>query len=340
MSTNFIPLDIALDVISRGYAPVPVSLKTKKPYLDEWQNLRITAETAPEYFNGSKINVGAIMGPASDGLTDVDLDCMEAVRLAPYFLPPTGSIYGRPGKRRSHYLYKTNDPDDKASIKMQDENRKVLVELRMGGGGRGAQSVMPGSLHPSGEHYEWDEDGIVATTTCATLKAAIAKIAAGAFLARHWPEGSRHDAALRCGGFLARCGWQPDDIGDFMVLVQDAAKVADHDHIENGRKAAVDGAHHQLESGQGYGLPAMGEMFGEDVAKQLAKLIGYYAERQMPAAARGLRWREVTKRGHPVASFFNARVAVAALGVTCRYDLFHHNPRMWWNRSRMDGRRA
>jgi hypothetical protein len=130
--------------------------------------------------------------PSWDGLTDVDLDCLEAVRLAPHFLPPTGSIYGRPGKRRSHYLYKTNDPDEKASIKQTDENRKVLVELRMGGGGKGAQSVMAGSLHPSGELYEWDEDGVVATTTCATLKAAIAKIAAGALLARHWPEGSRH----------------------------------------------------------------------------------------------------------------------------------------------------
>jgi hypothetical protein len=262
--------------------------------------------------------------PSWDGLTDVDLDCLEAVRLAPHFLPPTGSIYGRPGKRRSHYLYKTNDPDEKASIKQTDENRKVLVELRMGGGGKGAQSVMAGSLHPSGELYEWDEDGVVATTTCATLKAAIAKIAAGALLARHWPEGSRHDASLRVGGFLARCGWEPDAIGDFLVAVQEVAGVQDNTHIEGGRKAAVDAANYQLETGQGYGSPAMAEMFGEDVAKQLAKLIGYYAERQMPAAARGLRWREVTKRGHPVASLFNARVAVAALGVTCRYDLFHH----------------
>jgi hypothetical protein len=49
-------------VIARGYAPVPVSLKTKKPYLEEWPKLRITAETALEYFNGAKINVGAIMG--------------------------------------------------------------------------------------------------------------------------------------------------------------------------------------------------------------------------------------------------------------------------------------
>jgi hypothetical protein len=64
MPTNFSndPLKIALDVIARGYAPVPVSLKTKKPYLEEWPKLRITAETALEYFNGAKINVGAIMG--------------------------------------------------------------------------------------------------------------------------------------------------------------------------------------------------------------------------------------------------------------------------------------
>ena len=149
---------IALDLISRGIAPVPVPVG-KQPTRKQWQLLRITAAEVPAYFRGKGINVGAIMGPASGHLTDVDLDCLEAMELAPFFLPETHSIYGRPSKRQSHWLYTCKDPWPKASIKMQDEHGGCIVEMRMGGGGKGAQSVMPGSIHPSGENYEWDEDG-------------------------------------------------------------------------------------------------------------------------------------------------------------------------------------
>ena len=54
------------------------------------------------------------------------------------------------GKRRSHHLYTCQDPEPKANIKLLDENGGCIVELRLGGGGKGAQSVMPGSIHTSG----------------------------------------------------------------------------------------------------------------------------------------------------------------------------------------------
>jgi hypothetical protein len=128
---------------------------------------------------------------------------------------------------------------------------------------------------------------------------------------------------LRVGGFLARCEWEADDISNFVVAVQEVAGVEDQTHIENGRKAAVDATNYHMEDGKGYGLPAMAEMFGEPTAKLIAKLIGY-REAQLPAAARGLNWRQVSEKGRIYATLHNARVAVAALGVECRYDLFHH----------------
>jgi hypothetical protein len=36
-----------------------------------------------------------ILGPPSSGLTDIDLDCPEAIGLASYFLPRTGAVFGR-----------------------------------------------------------------------------------------------------------------------------------------------------------------------------------------------------------------------------------------------------
>ena len=133
------PRQIALDLIARKIAPVPVPHGAKNPVIKKWQLLQITEADVPRYFPGH-CNVGALMGPASRGLTDVDLDCKEAVALAGFFLPATGSKYGRPGKRTSHYLYTCNDPDPKAWIKWMDEKKACIVELRLGGGGKGSRA--------------------------------------------------------------------------------------------------------------------------------------------------------------------------------------------------------
>jgi predicted P-loop ATPase len=313
-------LAIALDLIARGIKPVPVPRNKKNPVIPRWQHLDITAANAAEYFNGAALNVGAIMGPKSGGLTDVDLDCAEAVKLAPYFLPETHSIYGRAGKRRSHYLYTCADPDQKASIKLTDENKAVIVELRMGGGGKGSQSIAPGSRHPSGEVYERDEDGHRARAPCSALKAAITKIATATMLARHWPERNRHDACLRVGGFLARVGWDTDAIGDFMVAVQEVAGVDDPTHVDGGRKAATDQADKHREDGNGYGLPAMIETFGEAAARQIARHIGYRGS-ETRTSSDGF---EVDAQGRKLArSQHNIRTAMEKLDVEVSYDIFH-----------------
>jgi hypothetical protein len=269
MATN--ALNIALDVIARGIAPVPVPVGKKGPTIKGWQHLEITAENAAEHFNGQALNVGAIMGPRSRGLTDVDLDCREALALAPYFLPRTGSIYGRASKRRSHYLYLCPDPPDKAGVKYLDETKAMIVELRLGGGGKGAQSIWPGSLHTSGELYEFDEDGEQGRVAFTDLDLAARKIAIGVLLIRHWPAtGSRHDAALTVGGFLARLGWSADEIADFVEAV--ATEAADDD-IANRVGAARDSASRLADGGAVYGLPQMIELFDDAVARTCLKIV-------------------------------------------------------------------
>ena len=274
-------LSIALDAIDRGIAPVPVPIGRKGPVIKNWQHLTITRENAGQYFNGTALNVGAIMGPRSGGLTDVDLDCPEAVKLAPYFLPATNSVYGRAGKRRSHYLYKCSDPDRKAVIKLNDERKAGIVELRLGGGGKGAQSVMPGSQHKTGELYEWDDDAEPAQATCAELKAAVTKIAVGTIMMRHWPpRGGQHEAALTVGGFLARAGWSADEVAHFVEAV-----TREHGEAEepaaHGRTAR-DSAERHAEGGQVFGLPGLQEQFGELAANRIAKLVGYHGEQAVP----------------------------------------------------------
>ena len=100
--------DVALNAIARGWAPVPVSHQTKKPWLPNWPQLRITAETVGAYFDKQRpCNCGVILGSPSGGLTDVDLDVPATIDCAPYFLLPTPAVYGRKSKRKSHWLYIT-----------------------------------------------------------------------------------------------------------------------------------------------------------------------------------------------------------------------------------------
>jgi hypothetical protein len=276
---------IALDVIRRGYAPVPIPVGEKNPTLPRWQHLRITAEMVPQYFtnaNGIEYNVGAIMGAASGNLADMDLDCGEAIALAQYFLPNTGAIYGRPGKRRSHWLYICTDlataAPVKAAIQLKDENRVMICEFRFGGGGRGAQSVMPGSVHTSGEHYEYDADGAPGQVTFAVLQTANMKIAVAALLVRHWPQlGGRNEAALILGGLLARAGWSEDEIFYFVEIVANNGGSED----PHARAAGAASAHAAHARGDNvYGFPAFAEFFGAALAKKIAKLLGYRATDQ------------------------------------------------------------
>jgi hypothetical protein len=314
-------LDIALELLGRNIAPVPVPIGKKSPRIPGWQNLQITAENAGQYFNGAALNVGMQMGPKSGHLTDIDLDCPEAVRLARYFLPPTGSKYGRPSKRKSHWLYTCSDPIEQAVIKLNDENRKGILELRLGGGGKGAQSIAPGSIHPSGEHYEWDNDGPRASERCSVLHDAIKKIAAATIVIRHWPPTEGHEAALRVGGLLARAGWDAEAIGHFVVAVQEVAGVTDQLHLEDNRRTAVSAVEHMANGGNVYGLPALSDLFGDAPARQIAKIIGYRGSSDRAVNSQGF---ETDGNGRLLEkSQGNIRLAMDLMDIEVRFDAFH-----------------
>jgi hypothetical protein len=202
-------LDTALAYIRRGWSPVPVPFQAKGPVLHNWQQLRITEQDAVQFFNGSAQNIGVLLGPLSGGLTDVDLDCPEALALADTFLPFTEACFGRRSNPRSHRLYKTSlsETEKKATLTFKDpETGAMLVEVRIGGD-TAAQTVFPGSVHPSGEEIEWADHGEPAKVEGEVLKRYVSGLAAVSLLARYWPtEGSGHEAALVLGGFLARCG--------------------------------------------------------------------------------------------------------------------------------------
>jgi len=94
----------------------------------------------------------------SAGLVDVDLDCEEAIELAPLYLPETGAIFGRKSAPKSHWLYIA----DGANFAKFDDSiaQDTLLKLRAEGRNGGAQiSLGPPSI-ADGEAREWHGDVI------------------------------------------------------------------------------------------------------------------------------------------------------------------------------------
>jgi len=234
------PLAIARGYLERGWNPIPVSRRTKKPIGNGWQHRRLDSETVIEAFNRADMNVGVQLGPMSSGLTDVDLDCPEAVAIGSMLLPDSNNIFGRAGKPRSHWLYGTTLADKiaKACLQFKDVDGTMMLELKIGGGGKGTQSVFPGSTHTSGEAIEWDQDGELVTVDDDKLLQQVRCLAVAVILARHWPAGgSRHDAALTVGGFLARAGLNENDV--VLMLKAIATAAGDEEREDRARTSAA-----------------------------------------------------------------------------------------------------
>ena len=275
-------LDVALGVIERGWNPVPVGFKSKAPSAGEgWEKLVIDAEAAPQYFNGGAQNVGVQLGGNSGGLADADLDSAEAIVVARYLMPGTDAVFGRPSKRCSHQLYISDlyKNQERGAVQFKDPvakqhgHKEMLIELRIGGGGKGAQTVFPPSTHESGEVISWERDGDPGKVVGAKLLQATALTASAALLARYWPaEGGRHHAALILGGFLARAGFDEPMIASISKAI---AKAAGDPEWRDRMDAAKDNAQHHAETGKGYGLPSLIEVFGEPVGNKIANWLDY-----------------------------------------------------------------
>jgi hypothetical protein len=280
------PVAAARDLLRRGIMPLPLLPGEKNLRRRGWQNWTITEENLPQYFNGADLNVGVRMGRKSGGLRDVDLDVIEAIKLAHYFLPETDAIYGRDGKPRSHWQYITDDEEAKGAIhfdgvELVPGEGARLIDFLIGGGEKGALSVAPGSRHISGEFVRWDKDGAPARADYVALKKAITKLAVATMLLTHWPdETRRHDMSLGIGGFLARAGWQPEDVHRVVKIVCTEAGGADWAH-DNAR-TAMESATAHYEGREARGLTWLKETWGPEAANALAKIVGYRGREAAP----------------------------------------------------------
>lgn len=206
ISVENITLKAAQIFLTKEWRPVPVPLRKKGPVIGEWQNMRLTASDLPKYFPANS-NIGLILGEPSGGLVDVDLDTPQAVRAASVFLPETQLTHGRKSKRSSHWWYVSTHPIP-TSKRFVAPDGTCLLELRS----TGEQTVVPPSIHPSGEDIAWEKNGPPAQVDSDVLINAVAQLAASVLLGKAWPKqpGNRQQVAMAVAGFLLRNGLQEE----------------------------------------------------------------------------------------------------------------------------------
>jgi hypothetical protein len=241
-------------LVAAHIAVIALEPRSKKPIGRGWQSKQLTTDDLAKSFDGEQ-NVGVLLGSASDGLVDVDLDNPIAVALAPRFLPNTGAIFGRASKPRSHWLYRVTD--GATTKKFQSSDGAMIVEIRSDG----AQTMFPPSIHPSGEEVTWDTDSEPAQVVASELLAPVERLTAVTQLAIAWPvQGSRQEAALALTGALIRGGLTQIEAADFVRAVADGAG----DEESEARAATAEYSARRIASGEpATGWPKLAELLGE-----------------------------------------------------------------------------
>lgn len=175
---------------ARGWCPLPV--RGKKPCRRGWSRGDLAWTELQRELCRPERGLGVLLGDRSGGLVDVDLDCQEALELAPALLPPTPLVHGRASRPWSHWWYCS--PGALGLSCRGPAGLGMIVELRS----TGAQTCVPPSRHPTGEGLLWESWGTPPTIAALEIQQAVGRLAAAAYLCwRGWPHAAAVSLARR-----------------------------------------------------------------------------------------------------------------------------------------------
>lgn len=192
---------VAAQYLRAGLMVIPVPAGEKNPNRPGWQRERHTIEDIPRLWTNGQ-GIGVLWGEPSGGVEDVDLDWPEARQAAKHILPATRT-FGRPSASESHWLYRVTGAIPKTKrfkIGGNGDDRSVVEVLSTG-----TQSLVPPSLHNSGERRVWYKEQPATEIDGVALMESVADVATAALIARRWPgKGARKDFAMAATGYIGR----------------------------------------------------------------------------------------------------------------------------------------
>lgn len=209
--------------VEMGWSILPLEPGRKNPTASDWTAMRLGRNDIAAQFDDGD-NIGILLGEPSGHLVDTDLETIEVVRCAPWFMPPTGAVFGRSSKPESHWLYRIPSTI-RRTLFYDPQDQTLLLEIR----GDGHQTMAPPSVHPSGEQVVWYKNTGPAEIEEETYVRACGITAAAAFFVRHWSEwpGNHHAIVLHLAGGLLRAGWPCESVEQFVSAICNVA--GDHE---------------------------------------------------------------------------------------------------------------
>ena len=252
--------------IRNGLSVVPLPPRRKAPPPKGWKERSFTADDF-----GRADNVAL---RHDDGLCDVDLDWPEARGLA-YRVLQELACFGRASAWPSHVLYRCRELRRTTKFTLpatvKDDPRfaaaqhsMVVMEARVG-----QATMVPPSIHPSGESLEWIEPDII-DISAEALQQRCGLLAFLSVVQRCYPgEGARHDVGIALSGALVRAGHDGEEANWLTRLVAERAGDGEAEARGDGN-----GAVEKLVAGKEVaGLPRLCDLLGlpEDVARAFAK---------------------------------------------------------------------
>jgi putative DNA primase/helicase len=205
--------ELAQAYIDEGWAVVPLR-KGEKRASTPWQKRTYTAGKC---------------GSPSAFRVDIDLDSREAVAAAARLMPDTPLVHGRPGKPLSHFWVICEDAKTTQFTDVRDASGKtaMLAEIRSDGG----YTMLPPSIHPSGEVLAWARRGTPLRMNFEDVYACVRDVSIAALVARHWPgSGARHSMVGPLAGLLCSAGIDGPQV---VRIIETAALVANDSDVHD-----------------------------------------------------------------------------------------------------------
>ncbi len=234
-----------------SFTVIPVRPRAKAPAITARQHRR-PADFNPAEFD-DQTNVGVVLGEATGGLIDIDLDCDEALTLAPIFLPPTSLTFGRKSKPESHRFYRCQNSG--STQRLSSSGGRTLLECR----GNGGQTVVPPSLHPTGELIQFNEMGLPALADFNELVLQCKLMATAIEIAPHWQGGSRHKLSLAVAGVLLRAQVSLDGV---CSVIRGICRLTEDEQEEDRLRSIQSTADRILRGEPATGWPKLSEFIG------------------------------------------------------------------------------